>query len=175
VNLQNAWCNNKNKKIKIKKTLCTSDLLARPLPSSVIVYLCKLCVSCTYQCHQQLIFCLPYQVSAHLISFQFFWHRRCDTDACVFFTSFDGAGDMLVHVILVVGSCYTHTTTQRAQRVNILFVYCNCGVFYIFIKLDFFLFCILYNETKNAQLIDKFIMLHLHVSTLSCRPLGARS
>jgi len=74
-------------------------------------------------------FCLPYPISAHLISFQFFWHRMCNTDACVFFTSFDVADDMLVHVILIVGSCYIHTTTQRANYINIFFfVYYNCGV-----------------------------------------------
>jgi len=104
------------------KSLLTSDLVALPLRSSVIMYLYKLRVSHTYQCHQQLrFFCLPYPISAHLISFQFFWHRSCDTDACVFFIYFDDAEDMLIHLILIVGNCYTHTATHRAHYIYIFF------------------------------------------------------
>jgi hypothetical protein len=41
---------------------------------------------------------------------------------CVFFTYFDDADYMLIHVILIVGSCYTHTATQHAHYINIFFL-----------------------------------------------------
>ena len=37
------------------------------------------------------------------------------------FSSFSSADDMLVHVILIVGICYTRTTAQHAQNINIFF------------------------------------------------------